>query len=57
MRKGFGKRVEDVVWVVFGVVVGFIVGYGGFIFGIFVMNVGSFGFVYGRGVVEVLFIL
>lgn len=57
MWKGFGKRVEDVFWVVFGVGFVVVVGYGGLVFGLLFMNVGNFGYVYGRGLVEVMFIL
>lgn len=54
LRKGFGKRVEDVARVVPGVVAGPTAGHGGFTPGIPAMNVGSFGFAYGRGAAEAL---
>lgn len=52
LRKGFGKRVEDVSRIVSGA--GPTVGHGGFAPGLPVMNAGNFGYAYGRGPAEVM---
>lgn len=52
LRKGFGKRVEDVSQVVSGA--GPTIGHGGFTPGLLAMNAGNFGYAYGRGPTEVM---
>lgn len=52
LRKGFGKRVEDVSRVVS--VAGPAVGHGGFTPALPAMNAGNFGYAYGRGPAEVM---
>lgn len=52
LRKGFGKRVEDVSRVMSGA--GPTVGHGGFPPGLPAVNAGSFGYAYGRGPAEVM---
>jgi GC-rich sequence DNA-binding factor len=52
LRKGFGKRVEDVSRVMSGA--GPTVGHGGFPPGLPAVNAGNFGYAYGRGPAEVM---